>query len=165
MDTAEFTVIEEHKKYSIVWLIFNKDSTIGRRFNVQGDISLPHFVDGEDFKRLRNNEAIGANEYSLAVGLLLEYFTPPPLTVTHKIKPYFKEVLEWILKENAKEYRFESSEKYILAIAAKLSSEFGAALGYRVLRSGLEIVPHSPAILEMMLEIALYLGGKDGRKN
>lgn len=157
MNKAEFTIIKEHKDYSIVWLIFNKDSEIGKRFSVQGDISLPHFVDGEDLKRLRNNEEIGMNEYSLTVGLLLEYFAPPPLTATHKLKPYFKEVLEWILKENVKECGFESAEKYILAIATKLSSELSAVLGYKALRSGLEIVPRSPAILEMMLELSIFL--------
>jgi hypothetical protein len=157
MNNAEFTVIQDNHSYSIVWLIFNKDSEIGKRFNIQGDISLPHFIAGEDLERLRNNEEIGANEYSLAVGLLLEYFTPPPLTITHKLKPYFKEVLEWILKENAMEYRFDSTEQYILAVAAKLSSEFSAALGYKVLKSGLEIVPRSPAILKMMLEISNFL--------
>lgn len=157
MSTAEFTIIEEHKDYSIVWQIFNKDSEVGKRFNVQGDISLPHFIDGEALQRLKNNEEIGVSEYNLTVGLLLEYFTPPPLTVTHKIKPYFKDVLGWVLKESVKEYEFESTEKYILAIAAKLSSEFSIDLGYKVLKSGLEIMPHSPNILKMMREICLSL--------
>jgi len=41
MDKAEFTVIQDNRKYSIVWHVFSRDSEIGRRFNVQGDISLP----------------------------------------------------------------------------------------------------------------------------
>lgn len=165
MGTAEFTIIQDNHNYAIVWQIFSKDSEIGKRFNVQGDISLPHFVDGENFERLRNNEEIRVSEYNLVVGLLLEYFAPPPMTATHKIKPYFKEVLEWVLEECVKSYELKSTEKYIMAIASKLSSEFSAVLGYNVLKSGLEIVPRSPAILKMMLEISLYLGEKDGEKN
>jgi len=60
---------------------------------------------------LRNKEEVGVSEYNLTVGLLLEYFTPPPLTATHKIKPYFKDVLVWALKKSAQVYGFTSTKE------------------------------------------------------
>lgn len=154
MSKAEFTTIEKHRDYSIVWQIFNKNSEIGKRFNVQGDISLPHFLDKQDSERLSNNEEIGMNEYNLTIGLLLEYFTPPPLTATHNIKPYFKDVLLWLLKECVTEYGIQSTEEYILLIANKLCAEYSVLLSYKTLKAGLEIIPSNPKILKQMWILA-----------
>jgi hypothetical protein len=154
MDSKPFTLIQDNHNYLIAWQILSKDSEIGIRFDVRSDISLPHFLDKKESEKIRNGEEVEVNEHNLLIGLLLEYFTPPPLTVTHKMKPYFKDVLVWLLKETIKENEVNSNEEYILAIAAQLKSRVSPFLAYKVLKTGLEIFPYNPKILKQMWKLA-----------
>jgi hypothetical protein len=131
------------KKYSIVWKIFDKDSEIARRINAWGDISLPFFIDGEELGKLKNKESLQADEFSLLKGLLVCYFSTPPFTVTHKVKPYFKMVLEDLLMQILNQYKYDSVEQCILEMATYLKQEHDDSISYRALKTGLEILPNS----------------------
>jgi len=157
MDAAEFIVVEDGKEYSIAWQIFSKDSEMGRKFDVQGDISLPFFVSNEDAGRIRRKEGINVTEFNLAVGLLLRYFGTPPLTVTHKIKPYFRDVLRWASQNCANASGLKSTEKFISYIANNVSVEYGRLAGYNAFKAALEILPDNPRILKRMRVLASLL--------
>ncbi len=143
MNKAEFTLIEDNGNYAICWIIFNKASDIGKRYNIQGDISLPHFVSKKDCKKIKDKKHIQVNESNLLFGLLLRYFYVPPLTITHKIKPYFNIILADILKEFQKDFGYHTTEECIGVIATTLKQEYGYIVSYQVLKTGVELVPES----------------------
>lgn len=101
MDTQPyFTLIEENDGYWIVWCMFDKDSEIGRRYDVWGNISLPYFVVGEDIEKFKKTGELDLSEINLLVGLIMRYSAIPPFSVTHKVKPYFKDILKDILSRH-----------------------------------------------------------------
>lgn len=131
------------QEHSIVWMPYKENSEIAKQIEAPGDIVLPYLVSGEDSLRLRRRERISINRFHLLLGLLVEYFTPPPMSVTHKIKPYFKDILIDLL-EQFREYReYDSIEQCIMVICAYLKEENGELVSRRALKTGLEIVPES----------------------
>jgi len=95
----EFTIVEKNDGYWIVWCIFEKNSEIGLKYNVWGDISLPYFIVGEDMQRFENSGEIELGGINLLIGIILKYSATPPMTVTHKVKPYFRDILKDLLSQ------------------------------------------------------------------
>lgn len=149
------------KKYSIVWKIFNKDSEIAKRVHAWGNISLPFFIDGKEIEKFKNKELLQADEFNLLKGLLVCYFSTPPFTVTHKVKPYFKSVLEDLLMQILNQCKYDSVEQCILEMATYLKQEYGDSISYRALKTGLEILPNS---LEIRKTLESLPGGTSGGK-
>lgn len=142
-------VIQEH---SIVWLPFSKGSDIARLAEAAGDIVLPFLVTGEESSKLNRGEEAAMGDFDLLLGLLVEYFTPPPMSATHKIKPYFKDILLSLLKERIIQQGFDSIEQCIMALSSYLKETCGERLSYKVLKAGLEIMPESLEIKKALLE-------------
>jgi len=99
INNPDFTIIEDSDGYSIFWCIFNKESEIGRKYNVWGDISLPYFMVGKDLIKFNETGEAELTEINLLMGIILRYSATPPLTVTHKVKPYFKDILRDLLSQ------------------------------------------------------------------
>ena len=137
------------QEYSIVWIPYDKDSEIARQVKAPGDIELPFLVSGEDSLRLNRGEDATVGEFNLMLGLLVEYFTPP-MSATHKIKPYFKDVLMGLLEEFTCQRGYDSIEQCIIVISAYLKEENGEPLSRRALKTGLEIMPESSKIKEAL---------------
>lgn len=94
MDNPEFTVFENKKEYKILWAIFKDGSDVCRQHNISGDISLPFFLTGKDLVDSEKGEGFVVDDIQLIIGLLLRHKATPPMTVTHKITPYFDSVLK-----------------------------------------------------------------------
>ena len=140
--------------HSIVWIPYGEDSQIARQVGAPGDIVLPFLVSGEDSVRLNRGEGASVGEFNLLLGLLVEYFKPPPMSATHKIKPYFKDILMGLLEQFRCERGYDSIEQCIMVISAYLNEENGESLGLRALKTGLEIVPESLKIKEALSQKA-----------
>jgi len=138
--------IQEH---SIVWIPYDEDSEIARQVKAPGDIELPFLVRGEESVKLNRGEGATVSEFDLLLGLLVEYFTPP-MSATHKIKPYFKDVLMGLLERFRGQHGYDSIEQCIMVISAYLKENHGESFGLRALKTGLEIVPESLKIKEAL---------------
>ena len=138
--------IQEH---SIVWVPYGEDSEIARQVGALGDIELPFLVYGEESLRLNSGEGVTVGDFNLMLGLLVEYFTPP-MSATHKIKPYFKDILMGLLEEFRCHRGYDSIEQCIMVISAYLKENHGESLGLRALKTGFEIVPESCKIKEAL---------------
>jgi hypothetical protein len=141
--------IQEH---SIVWIPFKKDSEIARQVKSAGDIELPFLVSGEDSLRLNSGEGATVGDSNLMLGLLVEYFTPP-MSATHKIKPYFKDVLMGLLEQFRCQRGYDSIEQCIMVISAHLREKNGELLSRKALKTGLEIVPESLKIKNILSQM------------
>jgi len=157
MSESVFSIIQESKGHSIVWQIFDKNSEIAKKFTVSGDISLPYFLSADQAENLKNKIPFSVGTYELLVGLLIEYFSPPPMTATHKIKPYFNDILQDLLEEFKKEFGYSSIEECIGVVAATLKAKSGYLPSYRVLKTGVELVPESSK-LKSDLVMNIWLG-------
>ncbi len=136
----KFTVVEEHKEYSIVWAIYKKNSDIGKEYEVWGDISLPYFVDKQEWDAsIVRGEGVDLKSGMLLVGLLLKYSAVPPFTVTHKVKPYFQPILFDLLGEYTIAKKYSSLDDSFNDIARQLTREYGESLGSQVLKTALEL--------------------------
>ena len=132
-------VIQEH---SIVWVPYAEDSEIAKQVGAPGDIELPFLVYGEESVRLNRGEGANVDEFNLMLGLLVEYFTPP-MSATHKIKPYFKDILMGLLEEFRSHHGYDSLEQCIMVISAYLKENHGESFCLRALKAGLSILPES----------------------
>ncbi len=144
--------------YSIIWITYPEDSEIARQAKAPGDIELPFLVSGEESQRLNHGEGANVGAFNLMCGLLVEYFTQPPMSATHMIKPYFKDILVRLLEEFMHHHGYDSMDRCIIAISARLEEENGESLSRRALKAGLEIVPGSSRIKSFL---AQKEGGKD----
>ena len=140
-------VIQEH---SIVWITYEEDSEITKQIEAPGEVVLPFLVCGEESVRLNRGEGANVDEFNLMLGLLVEYFTPPPMSATHKIKPYFKDILMRLLEAFRCHRGYDSIEQCIMVISAYLKENHGESFGLRALKTGLEIVPESCKIKEAL---------------
>ena len=147
-------VIQEH---SIVWIPYEEGSEIARQVGAPGDIELPFLISGEESLKLNRGEGASVSEFDLLLGLLVEYFTPP-MSATHKIKPYFRDVLMGLLEEFRGQRGYESVEQCILVLSDYLKESNGERLSHRALKTGLEIVPGSLRIKGALSQIE---GSKD----
>ena len=138
------------REYSIVWVTYAEDSEIARQVKAPGEIALPFLVSGEDSLKLNRGEGANVGEFNLLLGLLVEYFKPPPMSATHKIKPYFKDILMGLLEQFRCQRGYDSIEQCIMLISAYLKEEDGEPLSHRALKTGLEIVPESLKIKEAL---------------
>lgn len=145
------------QEHSIVWVPYAEDSEIARQVGAPGDIELPFFVSGEESLKLNRGEGASVSEFNLLLGLLVEYFTPP-MSATHKIKPYFKDILMGLLEEFRCQRGYESIEQCILVLGDYLKEANGERLSRRALKTGLEIVPGSLRIKSALSQIE---GSKD----
>ena len=141
--------------HSIVWVLHKEDSEIARQFDVPGDMILPYFVNEDDSSRLEHGEAFDVGEFNLLLGLLVEYFTPPPMSATHKIKPYFKDVLTELLEQFRFMRGYNSIEQCIMVLCAYLKEENGESVSHRALRVGLDIIPESLRIKSALSQAEL----------
>ncbi|MEK6733337.1 MAG: hypothetical protein AABY55_06885 [Candidatus Omnitrophota bacterium] len=132
------------KEYSIVWMVYEKTSKIARQVMAPGDITLPYLVSAE-------NPYL--DEFSLLTGLLIMYFTHPPMSVTHKIKPYFKDILISLLEQFKKHNGYSSTKQVIMVICAYLKEEYRESLSKKALKAGLEIIPESLRIKSALLQL------------
>lgn len=139
-------VMQEH---AIIWMPYAEDSDIAKQFGARGDIELPFLVYGEEAVRFNRGEGANVNEFNLMIGLLVEYFTPP-MSATHKIKPYFKDILLGLLEEFRCHRGYDSIEQCIMVISAYLKKNHGESFGIRALKTGLVIVPDSSKIKEAL---------------
>ena len=139
-------VIQEH---AIVWIPYAEDSEIARQVGAPGDIELPFLVYGEEAVRLNRGEGANVDGFNLMLGLLVEYFTPP-MSATHKIKPYFKDILMGLLEEFRFHRGYDTIEQCIIVISAYLKENHGELFGLRALKAGLAIVPESLKIKEAL---------------
>ncbi len=131
------------QEHSIVWVPYEEDSEIARQIGAAGEIVLPFLVSGEESLRLNRGEGASVSDFDILLGLLVEYFTPPPMSATHKIKPYFKDILMGLLEEFRCQRGYKSIEQCILVLSDYLQEANGERLSHRVLKTGLEIVPGS----------------------
>jgi hypothetical protein len=136
--------------YSIVWVPYDENSEIARQVEAPGEIVLPFLVSGEDSLSLNRGEGATVSDFNLLLGLLVEYFTPPPMSATHKIKPYFKDILTGLLEEFKSQRGYDSIEQCIMVISAYLKEENGDSLSRRALKAGLEILPENVKIKEAL---------------
>lgn len=137
------------QEHSIVWIPYEEGSEIARQVKAPGDIELPFLVYGEESVRLNRGDGAPVSEFNLMLGLLVEYFTPP-MSATHKIKPYFKDVLMGLLERFKKQRGYDSIEQCIMAISAYLKDNHGELLGLRALKAGFAIMPESLKIKEAL---------------
>ena len=133
------------QEHSIVWIPYAEDSEIARQVGAPGDIELPFLVSGEESLKLNRGEGASVSEFNLLLGLLVEYFTPP-MSATHKIKPYFKDILMGLLEQFRRQYGYDSIEQCVMVISAHLKEENGESVSRRALKAGLEVVPGSMRI-------------------
>ncbi len=146
------------QEHSIVWVPYAQDSEIAREVGAPGEIVLPFLVSGEESLRLNRGEGANVSDFDLLLGLLVEYFIPPPMSATHKIKPYFKDILMGLLEEFRCQRGYESIEQCILVLGDYLKEANGERLSRRALKTGLEIVPGSLRIKSALSQIE---GSKD----
>lgn len=140
------------QEHSIVWVPYDEDSEIARQVGAPGDIELPFLVSGEESVRLNRGEGATVGEFNLMLGLLVEYFTPP-MSATHKIKPYFKDILIGLLEEFRCQRGYESIEQCILVLSDYLREVNGEHLSRRALKTGVEIMPGSLRIKSALSQI------------
>jgi len=141
MSKVEFTIIEDNGAYAIIWAVFKKSSDIGKQYNVWGDISLPYFVDKKELNASIGSEGVVLNGTKLLVGLLLRYSAIPPFTVTHKVKPYFRDILVNLLRQYTIAKKYVSLDYCIHTISDRLKGEYGASVDGHVLKMVSEILP------------------------
>ena len=139
--------IQEH---SIVWITYVEDSEIARQVGAPGDVVLPFLVYGEESVRLNRGGGANVDEFNLMLGLLVEYFTPPPMSATHKIKPYFKDIIMELLEEFRCHRGYDTIEQCIIVISSYLKENHGETFGLRALKAGLAIMPESLKIKEAL---------------
>jgi hypothetical protein len=120
MNEANFSIIEDKKEHAIIWAIFKEDSDICKHHKISGDISLPYFITGENLVKFEKGEDILLDDFQLIMGFLLRYNATPPMTVTHKIKPYFKDILRDLLRQFKTKFACESIEERIDIVAADI---------------------------------------------
>jgi hypothetical protein len=142
-------------QYSIVWVPYDQNSEIAKQVAAPGEIVLPFLVNGEDSLSLNRGEGATVSEFNLLLGLLVEYFTPPPMSATHKIKPYFKDILMGLLENFRCQQGYDSIEQCILVISSYLKEGNGVSLSHKALKAGFEIVPESLRIKKALLEKAI----------
>jgi len=51
-------------------------------------------------ERFKNTGEIELEGINLLIGIILRYSATPPWTVTHKVKPYFKDILKGLLSQH-----------------------------------------------------------------
>jgi len=141
------------QEHFIVWITYGEDSEIAKQVSAPGDIVLPFLVSGEDSLRLNRGEGARLGDFNLLLGLLVEYFTPPPMSATHKIKPYFKDILLDLLEQFRQQRGYDSIEQCIMVISAQLREENGESVSHRVLKAGVEIVPKSLMIKSVLSQM------------
>ena len=128
-------------KYAIYWQSVSKDSDIAQRFDIPINITLPFFLDTEDALLLERKGPIKVDDYNLLVGLLVEYFTPPPFTCTLEMRKYFRKIIWDLLEIFQDQYGYNAIERIILVICADLKREYGDVVSRKAFRTGLEIFP------------------------
>jgi hypothetical protein len=123
MNEANFSIIEDKKEHAIIWAIFKEDSDICKHHKILGDISLPYFITGENLVKFEKGEDILLDDFQLIAGLLLRYNATPPMTVTHKIKPYFKDILSDLLRQFMTKFACKSIDESVDIVSADIEGE------------------------------------------
>ncbi|MDD5583846.1 MAG: hypothetical protein PHV55_02150 [Candidatus Omnitrophica bacterium] len=143
---------EDMLPYSIAWIFYNEDSETARSLNAPGSVVLPYFVSEDDLTMVDAGDCVGLDEWDLLRGLMVEFFTPPPMSVTHKIKPYFEDILYDLLGKFLCQNNYDSVEQCIIAIIGQLKNH-GESVCARALKTGLAILPHSLKIKNALSQI------------
>jgi hypothetical protein len=139
------------QKHAIVWMPYEKNSEIAKKVGAKGDIELPFLVYGEEAARLNRGEGANVDGFNLMLGLLVEYFTTPILSIRED-RPYFKDILMGLLEEFRSHRGYDSIEQCIMVVSAYLTDNHGESYGIRALKTGLEIVPGSSKIKEALIQ-------------
>jgi len=139
---------KDASKFATDWQPISKDSDIAKRFNIPRDITVPFFLFADEAIKFQDGEKLLINDYNLLVGLLVQYFNPPPLTCIPEIRSYFRNILFGLLEVFQDEYGYDTPEKLVLAICAELREKCTEKVSRMAFRTGIEIFPEILGLLK-----------------
>ena len=128
-----------------VWQPCSPGSSIAHRFFVPNyDGHLPFFLQGAAARAFSQKQSVELNEEQLLKGILVT------LAETGRRQEYGvrvnREVLIGLLEILSRGFRFKDGEETVLNTAANVRDSHGSQVSAKILRSGVQLLPHSSKI-------------------